>query len=202
MDVVLKYAGPKALFSVSGVSFDNSKEDKFIYLSILAELIEALDHEYISDQCYVFETGNKPLDETILLELIRKRPSNLNEEIDSWATKTTQEIDDDIKRAVSNPILNQAERDVLKNNLEILRPYRMQRSINKSIYYAGVKLLVSIIKQTNIQYILTPMYPKFLHVLHSIQSALGVMCPAIGSTIDIHEEQGHLVIKLTIQGSR
>ncbi|MDD5212147.1 MAG: hypothetical protein PHV62_07010 [Sulfuricurvum sp.] len=201
MDVSLKYVGPKALFSVSGISFDNSKEDKFIYLSILAELIEALDHEYTSDQCYVVETGSKLLDENILLDIIRKRPSNLDEQIDYWAVKTTEDIDDDIKRAQSNPLLNQEERNVLKNNLEILRPYRMQRSINKSIYYAGITLLASIIKRDGIQYIVTPMYPKFLHVLHSVQGALRVIHPPVDSTIDIHEDQGHLVIQLKIQGN-
>lgn len=202
MDVALKYVGPKALFSVSGISFDNSKEDKFIYLSILAELIEALDHEYASDQRYVVETGNKPLDENILLDLIRKRPSNLDEQIEYWIGKTTEEIDDDVKRARNNPILSAEERQVLENNLEILRPYRIQRSINKSIYYAGVKLLASIIKQSGIQYITTPMYPKFLHVLHSVQGALRAIHPPVDSSIDIYEEQGHLVIQLKIQGSR
>lgn len=202
MDVTLKYVGPKALFSVSGISFDNSKEDKFVYLSILAELIEALDHEYLPDQRYAFETGNKPLDETILLDLIRKRPSNLDEQIEYWAVKTTQEIDDDIKRARNNPILSVEERQVLESNLEILRPYRLQRSINKSIYYAGVKLLASIIKQSDIQYITTPMYPKFLHVLHSVQGALRALHPPVDSAIDIYEEQGHLLIQLKIQGSR
>ncbi|MDP2077070.1 MAG: hypothetical protein Q8N01_06705 [Sulfuricurvum sp.] len=202
MDIVLKYVGPKALFSSSGISFDNSKEDKFVYLSILAELIEALDHEYVNDQRYVVETGNKPLDENILLDLIRKRPSNLDEQIEYWATRTKEEIDDDIKRAQSNPILNQEEKEVLKNNLEILRPYRMQRSINKSIYYTAVKLLASIIKRGSIEYILTPMYPKFLHVLHSVQGALLAMHPSLNSTIDIHEEQGHLVVQLKILGSR
>ena len=202
MDVTLKYVGPKALFSVSGISFDNSKEDKFVYLSILAELIEALDHDYASDQRYVVETGNKPLDENILLDLIRKRPSNLDEQIEYWAEKTTQDIDDDIKRARNNPILSAEERQVLENNLEILRPYRMQRSINKSIYYAGVKLLASIIKQSGIQYITTPMYPKFLHVLHSAQGALRALHPSVDSTIDIYEEQGHLVVQLKILGGR
>lgn len=202
MDITLKYAGPKALFSVSGISFDNSKEDKFVYLSILAELIEALDHEYTSDQRYVVETGHKPLDETILMELIRKRPSNLDEQIEYWSAKTTQEIDDDIKRAQNNPILTQEERDILKNNLEIIRPYRIQRSINKSVYYAGIKLLASIIRQSAIQYITTPMYPKFLHVLHSLQGALRAMHPPVDSTIDIYEHQGHLAVELKILGGR
>jgi len=202
MNVTLKYVGPKALFSVSGISFDNSKEDKFIYLSILAELIEALDHEYASDQRYVVETGNKPLDENILLDLIRKRPSNLDEQIEYWHTKTTQEIDDDIKRARENLILNAEERQVLINNLEILRPYRIQRSVNKSVYYAGVKLLASIIKQNGIQYITTPMYPKFLHVLHSVQGSLRAIHPPVDSAIDIFEQQGHLVVQLKILGGR
>ncbi len=202
MDVTLKYVGPKALFSVSGISFDNSKEDKFVYLSILAELIEALDHDYASDQRYVIETGNKPLDEHILLEMIRKRPSNLDEQIEYWAKRTTEDIDDDIKRAENNPLLSAEEREVLKNNLEILRPYRMQRSINKSIYYAGVSLLASIIKKCGIQYIVTPMYPKFLHVLHSVQGSLRTLHPSVDSTIDIYEEQGHLAVELKIQGSR
>lgn len=195
-----KYVGPKALFSVSGISFDNSKEDKFVYLSILAELIEALDHDYASDQRYVVETGSKPLDENILLELIRKRPSNLDEQIEYWIAKTTEEIDDDVQRAQNNPILSAEERQVLVNNLEILRPYRMQRSINKSIYYAGVNLLALIIKQSGIQYITTPMYPKFLHVLHSVQGALRAMHPPVESSIDIYEEQGHLVVQLKTLG--
>lgn len=202
MDITLKYVGPKPLFSVSGISFDNSKEDKFIYLSILAELIEALDHEYANDQRYVVETGSKPLDENILLELIRRRPSNLDEQIEYWIAKTTQEIDDDIQRAQDNPILSQEEKVILKNNLEILRPYRMQRSINKSIYYAGVKLLASIIKQGGIQYIVTPMYPKFLHVLHSVQGTLRTIHPPVDSKIDIYEDQGHLAVELKILGSR
>ena len=202
MNITLKYVGPKALFSVSGISFDNSKEDKFIYLSILAELIEALDHEYANDQRYVVETGNKPLDEHILLDLIRKRPSNLDEQIEYWFAKTTQEIDDDIKRGRENLILNAEERQVLINNIEILRPYRIQRSINKSVYYAGVKLLASIIKQSGIQYITTPMHPKFLHVLHSVQGSLRGSHPPVDSAIDIHEQQGHLVVQLKILGGR
>lgn len=202
MDVTLKYVGPKALYSAHGISFDNAKEDKFVYLSILAELIEALDHDYIDDKRYVVDVGNTPLDQTILLELIRKRPSNLDEQIEYWIAKTTEEIDDDIKRAHDNHLLTSEEKEALTKNLEILRPYRIQRSINKSVYYAGVKLLASIIKQGAIQYIVTPMYPKFLHVLHSVQGTLRAIHPPVDSKIDIYEEQGHLVVELKVLGSR
>ncbi|MFA6187772.1 MAG: hypothetical protein WC680_00680 [Sulfuricurvum sp.] len=202
MDIALKYVGPKALFSATGISFDNSREDKFVYLSILAELIDTLDHEYVNDQCYVIEAGCKPLDENILMETIRKRSSNFDEQISSWIAKTTKEIDDDIQRAKDNPILNAEEREALRNNLEILRAYRIQRSVNKSIYYAGVNLLASIIRQNNIQYITTPMQPKFLHVLHSVQGALRALHPSIESSIEIYEDQSHLLVQLKIQVGR
>lgn len=202
MAVTLKYVGPKALCSVSGICFDRSKEDKFIYLSVLAELIGALDHHYQNDERYVVETGRKPLDENILLDLMRQYPSNLNDQIAYWIAKTNEEMDDDLQRAQNKPLLNNEERDVLTKNLEILRPYRIQRSINKSVYYAGIKLLASIIKQSNIQYIITPMDPKFLHVLHSVQGALRTFPPSVDSTIDIYEEQGHLAVQLKIHSSR
>lgn len=198
MDITLKYVGPKALYSAHGISFDHAKEDKFVYLSILAELIEALDHDYIDNKRYITNVGNTPLDQTTLLELIRKRPSNLDEQIEYWIAKTTQEIDEDIKRAHDNHLLNAEEKEVLNKNLEILRPYRIQRSINKSVYYAGVKLLASIIKQGSIEYIVTPMYPKFLHVLHSVQGALRAIHPPVDSKIDIYEEHEHLFVELKI----
>jgi hypothetical protein len=46
------------------------------------------------------------------------------------------------------------------------------------------------------------MYPKFLHVLHSIQGSLRALHPPVDSSIDIYEQQGHLVVQLKIQGGR
>lgn len=202
MALSLKYVGPKALCSVSGISFDNSKEDKFVYLSILAELIQALDHEYKNDERYVIETGRKPLDEMTILGLISKYKPNINEDAQSWVIKTTQEADTEVQRAKNNTLLNAEEREVLVKNIEILRPYRIQRSINKSVYYEGVSALTSIIQKGNIEYITAPMYPKFLHVFHSVQGALKLLHPPVDSKIDIYEDQGHLAVELKILGSR
>ncbi len=202
MDITLKYVGPKALFSATGISFDNSKEDKFVYLSILAELIQALDHDYKDDERYVVETGRKPLDEMSILTLIGKYKPNLNEHAQKWVTKTSQEADAEVQRAKDNALLNAEEREVLINNIEILRPYRIQRSMNKSVYYEGVTALALIIQQGKIKYITAPMYPKFLHVLHSVQGALKLLHPQIDSAIDIYEEHEHLLVQLKILSGR
>lgn len=201
MEIKLKYVGPKPLFSVSGISFDHSKEDKFVYISIVCELIFAIDHEYQTDTKYTMDTGQKPLDQAIILQLFRQKLADFDLYVEKWAVKTGKEIDEDIERAKHNRLLSDIEKQTLINNIEILRSYRIQRTINKSVYYAGINILGSLIQKGNLEYIITPMFPKFLHVLHSIQGILRKLHPPIDSDLEIYEEQGHLQNRLTIKRS-
>lgn len=201
MDIKLKYVGPKPLYSVSGISFDNSKEDKFVYISIVCELIFAIDHEYQTDTKYTMDTGQKPLDEETILKLFRQKLENFDLYVEKWAEKTRREIDEDIERARHNRLLNEIEKQTLINNIEILRSYRIQRTINKSVYYAGVRILASLMQKGHLEYIITPMFPKFLHVLHSIQGTLRKLHPPVDSDLEIYQEQGTFQNRLTIKRS-
>jgi len=48
----ISYVDPKPLISHRGISFDNNKEDKYVYMSIVLNLIDALNHDYIEDKIY------------------------------------------------------------------------------------------------------------------------------------------------------
>ena len=109
-----------------------------------------------------------------------------------------QDIDIEICRSKECSRLTPQEQDSLIKNIEIMRPYKIQRTINKSIYYAGVEALANVIKQRRIDYISTSIGPKYLHVLHSIQGTLRRLHPSIGSEINISRKEGHLVIELKI----
>lgn len=194
----LKYAGPKPLISAHGVTFDLNKEDKFIYLSIVAELIQALNHEYDSGKRYTYLASNKPLDTDRILELIRQHDPLLDQEIKERQTIVEHEIADELERAHANKVLCEEEQEVLIKNIELLRNYRITRSINKTVYYSGITSLAHIIQHGHIDRIYAPMFPKFSHVFHSIQGALGKLHPPIDSTIDIYEEEGHLNVRLDI----
>jgi hypothetical protein len=194
----LKYAGPKPLISAHGISFDLNKEDKFIYLSIVAELIQALNHEYVGGERYTHITSNKPLDSDRILELIRQNDPMLDQEIKDRQNIVEQEIAEEIQRANENKVLCEEEKIVLIKNIEILRNYRMSRSINKTVYYSGIASLAKIIQKGHIDRIYAPMFPKFNHVFHSIQGSLTKLHPPIDSAIDIYEENGHLMVRLEI----
>lgn len=197
--MTVKYVGPRPLISISGIDFDTKKEDKYIYLSIVAELIRSLDHEYVLGQRYVVMTGKKPLDPAAILSLIRSYDSELDEAIAERTTLTEKEILEEMARARENRLLNDEERRVLIKNIELLRSYRIQRSINKAVYYSAIATLARIVKKGHIDYITAPMYPIFTHVFHSIQGVLAKLHPPIDSRIDIFEENGHLTVRIKLK---
>jgi hypothetical protein len=198
----LKYAGPKPLISAHGITFDQNKEDKFAYLSIVAELIQALDHNYQADERYTYLAQAEPLKAEIIFELINSKDSTLVSKIDERRLISENEISSELERAHENKVLCEEERNVLVRNIELLRTYQINRSINKTVYYAGINIIADEIKQGHIDYIRAPMFQKFLHVFHSVQGALNKMHPPIDSTIDIEEHGGHLQVHLNIASKK
>ncbi|MFZ5375239.1 MAG: hypothetical protein ACOZBX_06835 [Campylobacterota bacterium] len=194
----LQYTGPKPLISSHGINFDLNKEDKFVYLSIVAELIRALDHEYEEDRRYVYMTSGKPLDNDLILSIIQAKNPSLEEDVLQRQKIVNGEIDEELERARSNKLLCEEERDVLIKNIEMLRAYRISRSLNKTVYYSGIASIAHIVKNGHIDHITSPMYPKFMHVFHSLQGVLSKLHPPIDSSIDIFQEDGHLQIRLNI----
>lgn len=196
--MTLQYAGPKPLISAHGITFDLNKEDKFAYLSIVAELIKALSHEYLDGKSYSYITSGKPLETEEILSLIRSIDPNLEQEVKNRQEIVEKEIREELDRANSNRVICDEECHVLIKNIELLRQYRINRSINKTVYYSGIDSLANIIKASHIDHISAQMFPKFHHVFHSIQGALGKLHPPVDSTIDIYEENGHLTVRLNI----
>ena len=65
--MTLKYVGPKPIISHTSIEFDENKEDKYVYLSVVAQLIQALDHDYIDDKSYVYEKNLFSHDECLYI---------------------------------------------------------------------------------------------------------------------------------------
>ena len=202
----LEYAGPKPLYSPTGIDFQINKEDKFIYLEALCELIEALDQEYTpSDDQIEGEDAHKKVrigansyTPQAMFHLLHGYVHTLNTLIDQRLGETTKIIEDDIDRARHNPNLTPQDRAVLIKNIEIMRSYQLQRSLNKCVYYAGVEALAEIVKMRHIHQLTVTIEPHLLHVLHSLQGALKQLHPPVFTQIDIFEHDEHLLVELEI----
>lgn len=123
----------------------------------------------------------------------------MEETLAQRSRESEAQIAEEITRARENRLLTPEEREVLIRNIELMRSYRIQRSINKSVYYSGINSLAHVIKKGHIDYITAPMFPIFMHVFHSVQGVLGKLHPPLDSEIDIFEEHGHLNVRLKLK---
>jgi len=194
----LKYVGPKPIISHTGIEFDNNKDDKYAYINIAVQLLKALNHDYFENKTYTYQANTSRLSNDEMLIELRKFCPN----IDFLMQKSNHDIEDEvqhqIKRAEQNKVLNQEERTTLKNNIEMMHDYLVQRSINKSVYYCVVDALAELLKKDHIDYVIAPMFQKFAHVLHSVQGSLKTRKFPIDTQLEIYQKDGKLLVKLKV----
>jgi hypothetical protein len=195
--MTIKYAGPKAIFSHTGIYFDTNKEDKYVYLDIAAQLVEALDHDYIDRKVYR-HTLEKHLSDSEILGILKAKCNNLDALMDSADHDTEELLDEDLKRAHANRLLNETEREVLEKNITIMHDYMIQRSVNKSAYYCLMKLLADIASKDHIDEITLPMQQNYMHVLHSLQGTLIKEKRPMDTEISIYEKDKKLFVTLKV----
>jgi len=194
----LKYVGPKPIISHTGIEFDNNKEDKFIYLSIAVQLIKALNHDYFEDKTYTYEASTKTLENKELFDELKKICPNINTLMEKQNHDIEQEIEHDLKRAKENSVLNEENKEVLYDNISIMRDYLIQRSINKSVYYCVVYALADLLKKDHINYIVAPLFQKFAHVLHSVQGSLKKQKIPLDTAIEVFKKDDGFFVKLKV----
>ena len=195
----IKFVGPKPIISQSGISFDNNKDDKFVYLNIAVQLLQAFDHEYINDKIYTYNTQNKRLSNDEIYEAILHYCGDVKNVIEAHRKHAEAEVENDLQRARDNMLLSEDERSTLIKNITMMRDYIIQRAINKAIYYRVINALVDELKKDKINYVIAPMFQNFAHIFHSIQGVFQKQKVAIESAIDIYEEEGKLLVKLKIK---
>jgi hypothetical protein len=195
--MVLKYVGPKPIISHRGIEFDQNKEDKYVYLGIVVELIKALDHKYIEDKKYIYKE-TKDLSSLEIIKVLKKYCKNLDDLLDKTKHDIEDEIKDNIDRANESETLSDIDKEVLTNNLNMMHDYMIQRAINKSVYYCAMNVLADIVKRDHIDYITTPMMQKYVHVLHSLQGSLLKEKFPIDTELDIYKEKDELFATLKV----
>lgn len=194
----LQYVGPKVNISKTGINFDNNKEDKFVYLNIALQLLKALDHEYISDKIYTYDTNSTYIQQKDMERMVHQYCDNIDSVSAEAEDAVKHYLKYEISRAQHSKTLLDDEKEALINNLTIMRSYMIQRTINKTVYYCIINKLADVMKKDHIDYVVAPMFQKFAHVFHSIQGVLRRQKNPIDSKMEIYEENGKLLAKLDI----
>ncbi len=143
----IKYVGPKPIISHTGVEFDNNKEDKYVYLNIVVQLLKALNHEYFDNRTYNYEVQTKRLSTEELYDELKKLCPNIQLLMEKENHNVEEEIEHNLKRAEENTVLNEVNKEILQKNISLMHDYLIQRSVNKSVYYCAIDALADLLKK-------------------------------------------------------
>lgn len=197
----LKYAGPKVLISKTGVTLDWKKTDKYSYLPFAVTLLEALDHDYGEDaHTFTYESDHQPKDGESLLQTVRHYCPDIDETVYRWVAKKEAEIAHEIERANLAHSCSQLERDTYIRNIKLMTDYRLQRTINKSVYYAVLDALASMIVRHRIRFLKAPFSKIHYHIFHSIEGAMRRQKSPLRTSLSIYSEKEALTALLEFAG--
>lgn len=193
----LKYVGPKPLISHKGICFDNNKEDKYVYLSVVVALIKALSHDYIENKSYVYEEHHE-LSRRDIMNALSKYCPDIDKKLDTTNHSIEDEIEENIQRAHESDSLSKEDKNVLINNITMMHDYMLQREVNRTAYYCALGVLADLVKKDHIDYITTPMRQQYIHVLHSLQGVLLEEKHPIDTEMDYFKNDNGLFVRLKV----
>lgn len=195
----LKYMGPKEIISAHGISFKRGKDDKYVYIYPAMQIFNAIHHDYEKDTIYAYNIEGDRLNDDELLEKILSLKPNLKENATKYLEDVNNYLDNEILNVEEHKEYNKEEQTVYKNNLEIMRDYRVQRETNKIIYKTLIEIIVDDIFENRLKDINAPFNERYWHILQTIQGELSNHNKrSIGSVLDIIHKDNTITISLKI----
>ncbi len=193
--LTLHYVGPKPIINQHGVFFKPGKEDKYIYLRTAVYLLLSID----KDAKKKFRgTPTETLSDPEILEVLKAYEPDLEQHILEEERRYEEHIEAMKEQARTHP-LTEDERTAWLNNIEIMRPYLLQREINKLYYIHCIKAIQNIIHDEHLTEIDVNFSFANWHVLSSIAGNLEYGVKSVRTLIQVvPDREGNLITKLLI----
>lgn len=171
--VTLRYTGEQIIITPAGVSFLKGKDDKYIYIPSAFKLFTLIaDHSHWHGKHLQYEFPDRmPGNDEMLIAATRNDPEVLRR-IEEGVKEYDRHIEGQIREVGQYTHMDAKEKEALVNNLRYMKPYRLQRQMNKLIYRHMVNRLVDEIHTKEIERIEVPPTRNFFHVLESIRGGL------------------------------
>ncbi|QOG11472.1 hypothetical protein [Arcobacter sp. FWKO B] len=195
----IKYAGPRPMISQYGIEFKDGKEDKYVYLMISIQILQAIDKNFKEIKHYSYDLKTKRVPDDEILNIMLKYEPNLINDIEAEASCYEKKIEQEIDDVRSIPHLTEIEKDTWVNNLELMKDYRIQRAINKIFYIHSIKEIVNVIKREKIKEIDAPFYEKYWHVLKTIEGNINSE-RSLRANLSVINVEGAMKVDLKIIG--
>jgi hypothetical protein len=196
----VEYVGPRVEISNRGVTYRNSKEDKYVYLAVALEILQSIDNDYDKKPFYNHEYKDEGLEKKDLNKILKHYEESVEECIMEECKKYTEKKLNEIKHILQIPHLTEIDKEIWIKNIEIMQEYRLQRAINKMYYMHIIQDIVQVIKDKKIKKISVPFNKNFFHVLNTIKGTLITGKPSLDAKVtDAFNKNDIMVLNLIIR---
>ncbi len=193
----LKYVGAKPKVSGKGVTFNQTKPDKYTFLNAAVELLEALSFEVLKDKkVYLYDVKKREYSSDKLTELLKKHCNDFDAIFDSREKKTEKMIKKYTDKVKTNNKISKDERKAWLGNIKIMHDYYLHYVTNESAYECALNELADKIHKSHIETIDFPIGRNYGLVLGHLVDVLRDHKPPYDATMKIKVKDGVAVGKL------
>jgi len=196
----LKYVGAKPTVSQRGVNFDQTKPDKYTFLSAAVELLEALTFSNTEkENVHLYYPELKDYSSQKLLELLKQHCENIEDVFAKREEKTEKLIQQQIEKVKENSHLTHDERLAWLGNIDIMHDYFLQYITNESAYDCALHALADKIHSSKIEEVTFPLGRNYGLVMADLIDILRDYKPAYDAVLTFVEKDGQTVGKLDMK---
>jgi hypothetical protein len=181
----LKYVGDLPRVSQSGVGFDHTKPDKYIYLHAVLELLEALSYGATETTEHLYKSEHKELKPKELLSGLQKYVKDIDAIYQKRMQKAQKLIEGLKEHLYNDKNLTDDEKQAWLNNIKIMTDYYLQYVTNESVYEAALKALAEEIAVAKVLQLRIPMFRNYGIVIDDLKSVLQERKAPIDVTFEV-----------------
>jgi hypothetical protein len=198
----LAYVGAKPKVSSRGVTFDQTKPDKYTFLNAVIELLEAFDiNEKVDKNLHLESITHKSYVEDELVEMLSKHCENPQKAFDTCQEDTNALIVKYTTRVENNNQISKDEKIAWLGNIKYMRDYYLQYITNENAYRCALHALADQIGKSHIDDIVFPMGRNYGLVASHLVDVLRDHKPAFDATLSIYMKNGIAMGKLDMNRS-
>jgi len=195
--IKLKYVGSRPKVSGKGVTFDQTKPDRYTFLNAAIELLEALSFEAKEGKkVYLYDVNKKEYSSRKLTELLTKYCGDLDAIFNTREETTNALIKKYINRVKKNEKIGKDERKAWLGNIKIMRDYYLQYVTNESAYECALNALADMIHSSHIDTVTFPLGRNHGLVLSHLVHVLRDHKPPYDATMRVKDNKGVAVGEL------
>jgi len=191
----LKYVGSKPKVSGKGVTFDQTKPDRYTFLNAAVELLEALSFEAKEGKkVYLHDVKNKDYSSRKLTDLLTKHCGDLDTIFNAREETTNALIKKYTSKVKKNEKIGKDERNAWLGNIKVMRDYYLQYVTNESAYECALNALAKKIHKSHIETITFPVGRNHGLVLSHLVDVLRDHKPPYDATLSVKENDDGVAV--------